>query len=120
MRSTIIVGAALLGLLLPSLASAQLLKKLEQRLGGALDRLNQPADGEPTPAESPGYLGLTADEADGRGVVVLGTKAGSPAEAAGLQKGDLVTAINGSAVKNLDDFGVVLDRVAAGLKEIRR
>lgn len=101
-------------------ASAQLLKKLEQRLGGVVDKLNQPADpqaGNPTPAAAPGYLGLTADETDGQqGIVVLGVKPGSPAEAAKLQKSDLVTAINGQAVKNLDDFQIILDQVAAGQK----
>jgi membrane-associated protease RseP (regulator of RpoE activity) len=101
-------------------ASAQLLKKLEQRLGGVVDKLNQPpADplANPTPAASPGYLGLTADETDGQqGIVVLGVKPGSPAEAAKLQKNDLVTAINGQAVKDLDDFQKVLDQVAAGQK----
>ncbi len=101
--------------------SAQLLKKLEQRLGGVVEKLNQPpADplaGNPTPAASPGYLGLTADETDGQqGIIVLAVKPGSPAEAAKLQKNDLVTAINGQAVKNLDDFQAVLDQVAAGQK----
>jgi membrane-associated protease RseP (regulator of RpoE activity) len=117
------IGAAALlalGVSQPS-ASAQLLKKLEQRLGGVVDKLNQPAAdplaGNPTPAASPGYLGMTADETDGQqGIVVLGVKPGSPAEAAKLQKNDLVTAINGQAVKNLDDFQTVLDQVAAGQK----
>lgn len=110
------LAAAVFQPLFPSLASAQLLKKLEQRLGGVVDKLAQPpADqaGQPTPA--PGYLGLTADETDGQqGVVVLSVKPGSPAEAAKLQKNDVVMAINGQAVKNLDDFQAVLDQVAAG------
>lgn len=117
MRSTLILAVGLALAVSQTPASAQLLKKLEQRLGNVADRLNQPAEGEPTPAAAPGYLGLTADETDGQqGVVVLATKAGSPAETAGLKKGDLITAINGSAVNNLDDFGVVLDRIAAGQK----
>lgn len=124
-RNRIIVAIAAAALLAAGVnqptASAQLLKKLEQRLGGVVDKLNQPAAdplaGNPTPAASPGYLGLTADETDGQqGIVVLGVKPGSPAEAAKLQKNDLVTAINGQAVKNLDDFQAVLDQVGAGQK----
>ncbi|WP_425614503.1 PDZ domain-containing protein [Anatilimnocola sp. NA78] len=102
---------------LHSAASAQLLKKLEQRLGDAVNKLAPPAEGAPTPAASPGYLGLTADETDGQsGVVVLNVKPGSPAETAGLRKDDLISAINGLGVKNLDDFQASLDQVAAGQK----
>jgi len=102
---------------LHSAASAQLLKKLEQRLGDAVNKLAPPADGAPTPAAAPGYLGLTADDTDGQqGVVVLNVKPGSPAETAGLKKDDVVAAINGMAVKNLDDFQQILDQVAAGQK----
>ncbi|QDU29808.1 putative periplasmic serine endoprotease DegP-like precursor [Anatilimnocola aggregata] len=102
-------------LMLHSAASAQLLKRLEQRLGDAVNKLAPPTDGAPTPAASPGYLGLTADETDGlQGVIVLGVKAASPAEAAGLKKDDLISAINGSEVKNLDDFQRALDQVGAG------
>lgn len=115
-----VAAAALLAHGMSQTASAQLLKKLEQRLGGVVDKVTQPADplaGNPASAASPGYLGLTADETDGQqGIVVLGVKPGSPAEAAKLQKNDLVTAINGQAVKNLDDFQTVLDQVAAGQK----
>ena len=103
--------------LLQTTASAQLLKRLEQRLNDAATRLAPPANGAPTPATAPGYLGLTADETDGRqGVVILGTKAASPAETAGLKKDDIITAINGQPVTNLDDFQAQLDQVSAGQK----
>ncbi len=113
------LATALVLLLVQSVASAQLLKKLEQRLGNVVEKLAQPPQdavaGEPTPAIAPGYLGLTADETAGQqGVVVLATKAASPAEAAGLKKDDLITAINGKAVKDLNDFQTLLDLVAAG------
>lgn len=104
-------------LVFQSVASAQLLKKLEQRLNDAAGRLAPPPGGAPTPAGSPGYLGLTADETDGQaGVVILGVKPNSPAESAGLKKDDVISAINGQAVKNLDDFQGQLDQVAAGQK----
>lgn len=116
MRSTFLFAvAALMALLVSSPAEAQLLKKLEQRLNNVINNAAPGADGEPTPAVAPGYLGLTADNTEGdQGVVVLSTKPGSPAEAAGFKKGDLITAINGEAVKNLDDFSKSLDAVAAG------
>ena len=116
MRSTFLFAVtALMALLVSSPAEAQLLKKLEQRLNNVINNAAPPADGEPTPAVAPGYLGLTADNTEGdQGVVVLSTKPGSPAEAAGFKKGDLITAINREAIKNLDDFSKSLDAVAAG------
>lgn len=122
-RTHLILAAAFAALVIQPiatpLASAQLLKKLEQRLNGLVDKLNQPADplAQPTPAAQPGYLGMSADETEGeQGIQVLGVKPGSPAEAAKLQKGDIVSAINGQAVKNLNDFQAALDQVAAGQK----
>lgn len=112
-------------LLLSQLAAAQLLKKLEQRLGNVVDKVGQQVreagaagpDGQLPPTAGPGYLGMVADETDGRqGIVVLSTRAGSPAEVAGVKKDDLVTAINGQAVKNLTDFQTVMDQIAAGQK----
>jgi PDZ domain-containing secreted protein len=119
MRMSILIAAALALLGTQSIAHGQILKKLEQRLGNVVERLNEAqaenAAREPTPAATPGYLGLTADETDGqKGVVVLATKPGSPAEAAGLKKDDLVTSINGEPIKNLEDFGAALDGIAAG------
>lgn len=114
--STVGVLTAAAMLWLQPFASAQLLQRLEQRLEGVAGRLAQPPQGEQlAPAAQPGYLGLVADETDGEaGVVVLTTRAGSPAEAAGLKKDDVISAINGQAVKNLDDFQLVLDKVVAG------
>ena len=53
-----------------------------------------------TDAATSGYLGVTtADPEDGsRGATVVGVVAGSPAAAAGLREGDLVTHVGGKAV----------------------
>jgi putative serine protease PepD len=53
-----------------------------------------------TEAADPGYLGVTlADPDDGsRGAVLSSVASGSPADDAGLRAGDLVTALDGTAV----------------------
>jgi membrane-associated protease RseP (regulator of RpoE activity) len=121
MRSAkIALTTGLVFLFLSQFATAQLLKKLEQRLGNIVDKAGQPqptAEGQLPPPAGAGYLGLVADETDGQqGIVVLTTRPGSPAEAAGVKKDDVVTAINGQAVRNLNDFQHVMDQIAAGQK----
>ena len=51
-------------------------------------------------AAAPGYIGVTIeDPSDGsRGAVLTGVASGAPAHEAGLRAGDLVTAVDGSAV----------------------
>ena len=97
---------------------------LLERLEGRLNRVLPPA-GQPTPAELPapadgraGYLGLSADDAapDGRGVLVESVREAGPAEAAGLQPGDLITAVNGRPVRNVDDMDAALSPLNAGAK----
>lgn len=48
------------------------------------------------------------------GILLTGTVAGSPAEQAGLQKDDLITALDGEPVDNLGDFSAVLKRHQPG------
>lgn len=114
-RTKIYLAATIAALLYQPFASAQLLQRLEQRLNNVADKLAQPPAENGAPVAAPGYLGLVADEtARQMGVVVLSVKAGSPAEAAGLKKDDMISAINGQAVNNLNDFQGALDQVAAG------
>lgn len=50
-------------------------------------------------------LGITAEDADGRsGVKVVTVKPGSPAEAAGLKEGDIVTGMDGNNVASVDEL----------------
>ncbi len=55
-------------------------------------------------------LGLS----DEKGVVVFELKPGSPAEEAGMQKGDLVIEFNGQTVENLEQFGTLASKVKKG------
>lgn len=45
---------------------------------------------------------------EGGGILVSGTTPGSPAEAAGVLKGDIIVALDGEAVDNLADFSAAL------------
>ncbi len=59
----------------------------------------------------PGYLGLTADDAAdrGRGVRVTDVYLGGPAEAAGLRKGDLITAMLGVRIRQTGDLAKIIE-----------
>jgi serine protease Do len=56
-------------------------------------------------------LGL---EPGAAGVVISDIKDGSPAAEAGLQPGDLISEVNRTAVKNLNDYQQALKRVKKG------
>jgi serine protease Do len=58
-----------------------------------------------------GQLGL---EPGTTGVVITDIKAGSPAAAAGLQTGDLITEVNHKLIKNLEDYQQALKQVKSG------
>ena len=77
-----------------------------------------PAPGDNTINSEPGYLGMVADdrEENGKGVRLVEVDNDSPAAHAGLQGGDLVTAINGRPVHSLDEFAAVLKPLNAGAK----
>jgi hypothetical protein len=71
------------------------------------------ADRVAAPAENPAprrvSLGTIPDFArESGGVLLTGVMPGSPAEKAGLQKGDVVVALAGTPVDNLADFSAVL------------
>ena len=77
--------------------------------------LAQPLRNNPS---EPGYLGLVADDRReaGRGVRVMEVVAGGPADKGGLQAGDLVTAINERAIREMGDFAAVLEATPPGAK----
>jgi hypothetical protein len=69
----------------------------------------------PAPAKAAperGYLGALLDDREdrGRGVRIMRVNPGSPAEKAGLQKGDLITALSGIRVRQLTEVGDILEQ----------
>jgi membrane-associated protease RseP (regulator of RpoE activity) len=73
------------------------LEELERRL----------ESGRISPRE-PGYLGLMADENDGRGLRVVGVRPGSPAESAGIREGDVLVEMERRPLRSLDDLGNIM------------
>lgn len=64
-----------------------------------------------------GFLGVSVDpdeRSDGRGVIVRDVSAGSPAAKAGLRGGDVITGINGYAVRDNDDLFLNIGAALAG------
>jgi len=73
--------------------------------------------GEPAPPVESGYLGIKADDSGpGDGIRLLDVISGAPAEKAGLCAGDLITAVQGEAVRSVDQFAAQLGRLPAGAK----
>ncbi len=56
------------------------------------------------------YLGVNVKDSDGEGALVVAPAPGSPAAKAGLERGDVVTAVGGTEVKEVSDL---LETVAA-------
>jgi serine protease Do len=109
MRWAYLLAIAALVLFARGSASGQsVLTQLEQRLQGAGAA---PAGPGAAPAEK-GYLGAELDDENeqGKGVRVTKVKPGTPADTNGLRPEDLITAINGKAVKSVDDY----DQLAKG------
>lgn len=74
------------------------------------------ADGPPS-AQDKAYFGaLTADALDrGRGVRVTEVAPGSPAQAAGIQPGDLLTGVGGVRIRTQEDFDEIMREVRLGM-----
>jgi hypothetical protein len=53
---------------------------------------------------------------EGEGLLVDGVKSNMPADVAGLLKGDIVTALNGRKIQNIQDFMKVMDSINKGDK----
>jgi membrane-associated protease RseP (regulator of RpoE activity) len=90
---------------------------------------NAPANGlalaVATPAAAQGYAGISVSNISAQvaqqlnlsqtsGVVIVAVEANSPAAAAGLQRGDVVTAINGASVATAKDVTNLISKLAPG------
>ena len=101
-----------------SRANAQpTLDRVEQQI--RRDAAGNPVAGDPAqPAAGaePGYLGLLADQEQGRGVRIKDVVAAGPAAKGGLETGDLITSIDGQAVRQLNDMERIMTKLPAGTK----
>ncbi len=116
-------------------AGQSALERLEREIRS---RLAAPAPGAPQPppaakqsppappaakadrqanAQDQPYLGaVTVDTLDrGRGVRVTEVVPGSPAQAAGIQPGDLLTGLGGVRIRTLEDFDEIMREVRPGM-----
>ena len=88
--------------------------------GGPLSTTLKPGAGTRTAApatERKVSLGTIPDFAySGKGFRISGVVAGSPAEAAGLQEGDVIVKVNSSAIAGLKDFSDILKTLKPGDK----
>jgi len=62
----------------------------------------------PSPAAQPGYLGVEVQQQGTPGAYVAGVVAGGPADAAGIQAGDTIVAIGGTAIASSSTLTSVL------------
>jgi membrane-associated protease RseP (regulator of RpoE activity) len=115
MKTTAIAWASLVcgGLLASSAGAQPVLERVEKLLRQQVDAARRPAADAPS-----GYLGLVADDSQdaGTGVRVLQVLAGQPAAAAGVRVGDLITKIDGQAVRTMDEMARALAGKPAGTK----
>ncbi|HET9229010.1 MAG TPA: M28 family peptidase, partial [Thermoanaerobaculia bacterium] len=101
---------------------ASLVAEVTESLAGRAERLAYKSLPAPAPrgdTRSMGAsLGTVPDYAgDGRpGVLLSGVRAGSAAEQAGLQRGDLLVELGGTPIRDIHDFMYVLRRAKPGEK----
>jgi S1-C subfamily serine protease len=60
------------------------------------------------------YLGVQVGDVSPSGVVVLDIPQGSPAQTAGVQTGDIITAVNGHPIGNSADLAAQLSSLSPG------
>jgi len=102
--------------------TAQVLKEVATYLAGRPAALTSPpgkAQRIPAAPTAQGRrrvsLGIVPDYAvSGDGVQIAEVRAGTPAAAAGLKAGDVISALNGTTVGNLRDYTQVLQELAPG------
>jgi predicted metalloprotease with PDZ domain len=117
LRDVVLTLVAIVALLVPTHALAQALERAEAQLADPA-ATGPELVGRPTasaPARESGYLGIKADDRNVEaGVRIAEVIKHGPAEAAGLQVGDLITAVHGKAVRTVDEFAVQLAGMSVG------
>jgi PDZ domain len=86
------------------------------RKQGVVRAGDPPADDVQTAGNSPGYLGVIADDRQekGKGVRVMESVPNGPAAKGGLKVGDLIIAIDGQAIENVEEMTASLQGRPAG------
>jgi S1-C subfamily serine protease len=119
MRRTSIALASLMwgSVVSGSLFAQPVLNRVEQLLRDQVDAVQKHAGKAPQTVE-PGYLGLIADDRkeEGKGVRIIDVVIDGPAAKGGLQKDDLITAIDDQSVHTMEDMGRALQGKPAGTK----
>lgn len=101
-------GAVSLGFAIPSPTVSDVVEELLE--DGTAEHAYIGVQMATVTAQAADQLGLAADS----GAAVLSVEAGSPAEAAGLREGDVITAIDGAVVRDLPDLLTRLRRYDPG------
>ena len=125
-RNTLVVVTVLFVAVMSNNSQGQtLLEQIEKRLNQlpkpnkAKTEKQPPADELPAPAKKaqgkPGVLGLSGDDqGEANGITVTAVAKKGPAEAAGIQVGDLIISADGLATKELDDLAAITAIKKAG------
>ena len=114
--ASVILVASVWSIAVASQATAQpILNRVERFLRDQLGEAPAPLPADPNAFE-PGYLGVTADDRQDGGVLIVNVTAASPAAQAGLLAGDVIVAIDGQPVRNMDDMAQRLAGKGAGAK----
>ena len=115
-----ILNAALISVVLVTGAGRLLAQALDRVEKGVRRQVEAQQQGAlvPVAAAEPGYLGVIADDRQeqGAGVRLLEVVPNTPAAKDGLQRGDLITAVNGQAVRSMEQMAGVLQKIPAGGK----
>lgn len=95
-------GSTMVGYAVPSNAAARVVDQVRAgRAGGSVV------------IGTPGYLGIQVRDG-ASGALIVGTLAGSPAEAAGIASGSVITAINGKQIANSQELGAAIHAYKPG------
>ncbi|MFC3494844.1 trypsin-like peptidase domain-containing protein [Glycomyces rhizosphaerae] len=65
-----------------------------------------------------GYLGVSVADTDGNGAMILSVEPDSPAAQAGLQEGDVITAIDGNAVTSASEVVAAVQGTSSGTEVV--
>src|SRR6478672_4365716 len=68
----------------------------------------------PQHIDAPAYLGAVMDPATPALALVAAVTPGSPAESAGLRRGDVITSLNGAPIHSSDDAAQMLSALHPG------